>query len=208
MVNGHLNIADMEQGDEAVSEIDLTKLTDLAKRQLRGALGVQEPSNPQLSTIEQTLAAMKLQMDGLSREMQVVPTPGPQLAKSRSKQDPNKITAPLPLRQALSTTPSVASASTASTHDTEQLKQLISEKKLLEKEVREAAKNTSVRDALDDANKQWEKRFNDVQREKDHWMRTAQQLMGIKRTKLESRDPQNLGTPDSDETSKKRTAKS
>ena len=74
MVTGHLNVVDMEQGNEAVSEIDLTKLTDLAKRQLRGALGVQEPSNPQLASIEQTLAAMKLQMDGLAREMQVIHT--------------------------------------------------------------------------------------------------------------------------------------
>ena len=130
-------------------------------------------------------------MDSHERCRSFIPTPGPQLAKPT----------PLPLRQALSTTPSVASASTASTNDTEQLKQLIAEKKSLEKEVLEAAKTTSVRDALHDANTQWEKRFNDVQREKDHWMRTAQQLMGVKRTKHD------LATPDSGETIKPRKAK-
>ena len=87
--------------------------------------------------------------------------------------------------QALSNTPSVASTST-STADSEQLKSLRAENKVLQKEVHSASTTKLLADALEEQERHWQRRFNDVVDARDHWMRTAQQLMQIKPTKKAS----------------------
>lgn len=95
----------------------------------------------------------------------------------------------------LSTSPSLASSST-STSDSEQMKALRAENKELQKAVRDAARETAVRDALSDQDQHWQTRFADQQRMLDHWMRTAQRLMQIKVTS-KAVDVE-AGTPGSD----------
>jgi len=173
VVKEHLDAADMGTGDEPISSIDVSKLTPLAKAQLRGALQVPEPPNPELAALKAGMEAMQRQLEGLSSQMKV-----------------------------LSTSPSLASTST-STSESEQTKALRAENKELHKAVRDAARETAVRDALSDQDQHWQTRFADQQRMLDHWMRTAQRLMEIKPTAKKGALGE-ASTPDSDDPKKKK----
>ena len=164
-MQAHLEVS-MAAGDEPITKVDVSKLTPLAKAQLRGVLQVPEPSNPELIALKEGVDAMKQQLEGLAEHMRV-----------------------------LSTSPSLASSST-STSDSEQMKALRAENTELQKAVRDAARETAVRDALSDQDQHWQTRFADQQRMLDHWMRTAQRLMQIKVTS-KAVDVE-AGTPGSD----------
>ena len=71
----HLKMADFATGDEDVTSIDVKKLTPLAAAQLRGALGIQEPANPQIEALQQSVEGLKSKVDAVAVQMQVDSTP-------------------------------------------------------------------------------------------------------------------------------------
>ena len=144
------------EGNEDVSALDLTKLTPLALEQLRGALKVPAATDPAIEEVKEALRTMRLKIDSMGTQLSSVPASLSSLSQTSSSASEAE----------------VQRLRLENDDLRERLQSAISE---------QVAKATS--EAIDKATESQRMHLKMLQREKDHWMGTAQQLMEIKSTR-------------------------